>query len=130
MALESLSSDTPVTAAVLLGPALSRHYDLTEALRKTTCGIWNFYSPLDLIFLTMGTVLLGTADGRHAVAAGAWGFRPPPHLAGEGFQLYQTRLHQCAYRPAMAASWHFGGHFGWANRLFVANWLSKTLALS
>jgi len=121
--LESLPQDRKVTGAVLLGPAISRSYDLSQALGRTECGIWNFYSPLDLLFLTGCTLLFGTADGRHAVAAGAWGFCTPAHLSPEKLGLYTARLHQVRYRATMASRWHFGGHFGWANRLFVADWL-------
>jgi hypothetical protein len=74
LALECLPPGRRVTAALLLGPALSRHYDLTTALARTEAGIWNFHSPLDLVYLTAGTFVFGTIDGRHDVSAGAWGF--------------------------------------------------------
>ncbi len=79
LVLESLPTDCRVTAAMLLGPALSRRYDLTEALSRTEAGLWNFYSPLDLIFLTAGTFVFGTIDGRHDVSAGTGAF-PALHI--------------------------------------------------
>lgn len=115
-ALECLPPGRRVTAAVLLGPALSRGYDLSRALARTKAGIWNCYSPFDLLFLTAGTLLFGTLDGRHGVSAGAWGF------AGRWPGLQQVR-----YQPGMARAWHFGGHFGWANRAFAARWLAGLL---
>jgi len=34
---------------------------------------------------------------------------------------------QIAYRFAMLRSWNFGGHHGWANRLFAAEWLAAVV---
>jgi hypothetical protein len=126
--LESLESHCSITGTFLLGPAISRRYDLTLALQRTKLGIWNFYSPLDLLFLTSGTTLLGTLDGWFSVSAGAWGFVPPSDAISEQMNLYQQHLHQVPYDPSMLASWHTGGHFGWANRVFVADWLGPILA--
>src|SRR5262249_4382434 len=74
--LECLPPGRTVTAAHLLAPAISRRYDLSQALTHVETGIWNFYSPLDFVLLTIGTSLVGTADGKHDVGAGAWGFQP------------------------------------------------------
>jgi pimeloyl-ACP methyl ester carboxylesterase len=126
--LESLPMQSAISGAILLGPAISPAYDLTNALKKTQQGIWNFYSPFDLLILTLGTTLFGTLDSRHSVSAGAWGFSCPRDLTLEQRDLYKHQLHQVRYDPRMIASWHAGGHFGWANRLFVADWLAPILA--
>lgn len=119
-ALEALPEPRTITAAVLLGAALSPRYPLATALARTQRGIWNFFSPLDWIFLTIGTILFGTFDGRHGVSAGWRGFAPPPGLDDEQQMLYQDRLHQHGYHPRMLGSFHPGGHLGWANRVFVS----------
>jgi hypothetical protein len=38
-----------------------------------------------------------------------------------------THLHEVHYHIAMARCWTLGGHFGWANRLFVAGWLGELI---
>ncbi len=124
--LEALPPDRTVSTAVLLGPALSPAYALGPALRKVQRGIWHFYSPLDLFLLGLGTLLFGTVDGRHAFSAGLFGFQPPRGTPAEA-DLYRQRLHQRCYRPAMARRFHLGGHFGWANRVFVAETLGPLL---
>ncbi|MGL4549690.1 MAG: serine aminopeptidase domain-containing protein [Gemmataceae bacterium] len=117
-AVEALPPGRNVAGAVLLGPALSPGYPLGPALSRVEGAVWNFWSPLDLLFLAAGTLLFGTADGPHAVSAGWGGF------AGE----YGGRLRQRCYRPAWAGRFHAGGHFGWANRVFVAETLAPLLA--
>jgi pimeloyl-ACP methyl ester carboxylesterase len=126
-ALEALPEDCTIPAALLLGPALSPGYPLGPALRRVQRGLWNFWSPLDLILLAAGTFLFGTVDGRHAVSAGCVGFALPEGSGEEERELYRTRLRQQRYRPGMARQFHFGGHFGWANRVFVAEVLTPLL---
>lgn len=126
-ALEALPSDRPVTSALLLAPALSPDYDLRRALRRTKCGLWNFYSSQDFGFLKMGTTIFGTIDREHGSAAGAVGFREPSGLGQEGGKLYRTRLHQVRYSDRMARSGNSGGHTGWASRQFVQEWLAPLL---
>jgi len=128
LVLENMPIECPITAALLLGPAISLRYDLTKALKRTKLGIWNFYSHLDLLFLTLGTTLFGTLDGKHSASAGAWGFFIPHDIQSEEMDLYNTHLHQIRYRPGMLACWHTGGHFGWANRLFVTDWIGDLLS--
>lgn len=127
LALEALPKDRPITSAILLGPAISPDYDLIPALRRTQNGIWNFYSRHDVGFLKAGTSLMGTIDGRHTSAAGAVGFRMPWGLDEEDRRLYATHLRQQAYSRKMADSGHAGGHVGWSNRRFVAEWLSPIM---
>src|SRR5262249_521754 len=79
--LEALHADCTVSAALLLAPALAPDYPLGAALRRTELGIWNFYSPLDLLFLAAGTLLFGTLDGQHRISAGCSGFTEPADLS-------------------------------------------------
>ena len=119
-ALEALPEGRSITAGVLLGPALSPTYPLAPALQRTERGIWNFFSPLDLIFLTVGTVIFGTFDGRHGVSAGWCGFTAATDANEQERALYRDRLHQHGYHAGMLGRFHPGGHFGWANRVFVS----------
>ena len=125
--LEAMPSDRRISSAVLLGAAVSPGYDLREALSHTESGIWNFYSAMDVLFLGIGTLLLGTIDGRHAVSAGARGFKLPSNSDSQTQSPSENRLHQQPYILQMAASWHLGGHNGWMNRIFTAEWLAPML---
>jgi pimeloyl-ACP methyl ester carboxylesterase len=120
MALERLPEGRTISGAILLAAAISPRYDLRQALARTELGIWNFHSPLDLAFLGAATLLLGTIDGKHVVAAGALGFQEPREFDDEGRRLYGEKLHQQPYRLGMARAWNLGGHFGSTNRAFAA----------
>ncbi len=125
--LEALPLTRSVSTAVLFGPALSHSYCLGPALRRVEREVWNFGSPLDLLFLATGTLLVGTADGRHTVSAGFRGFSVPRNAGQEEERLYQNRLRQRRSTPSMLGQFHWGGHFGWANRVFVAETVAPLL---
>lgn len=118
-ALEALPSGQHITSAILLAPALSPGYALHSALAHTDAGIWNFWSPLDLLFLGAGTLLFGTIDGKLSLSSGMIGFREPAGIDERQRQQYQQKLHQVPYRAGMATTFHLGGHFGCTNRAFV-----------
>lgn len=120
-ALEELAQRAapPVTAALLLGPALWRGYDLTTALEQAERTV-SFYSLLDIPHLVVGTVAFGSIDRRHGVCGGFLGFRERDEPA-------YARLEQRPYRPTMVRSAHLGGHMGWTNRLFAAEHLAPLL---
>jgi pimeloyl-ACP methyl ester carboxylesterase len=119
--LEHLSEDQAVTSVTLLSAAVSRRFDVERLLDRTTAGIWNFYSPLDLPTVGIGTMLFGTMDRRHAVSAGALGFQTKHHnlMSSEDPQQQHPRLNQIPYQKGMAKSWNFGGHFGSTNAVLV-----------
>lgn len=126
-ALQDLPQDCSVTGAILLGPALSTQFNLAPALRHVEQGLWNFHSPLDCVFLGMGTLLCGTFDGRHSLSGGNRGFTPPPNVSPEDRELYSSKLHQEPFRAEMMGSYNFGGHMGWTNRVFAAEWLAPII---
>lgn len=125
--LEQLPVGRSITSAILLAPAISRGYGLSTALRHTDRGLWNFWSPYDLFFLGLGTLALGTLDGRHQVSAGMLGFQLPESLNPEEQEIYQQKLKQVGYAGKMVKSFHLGGHFGCANRVFVDEYLAPIL---
>ena len=117
MALEALPNGHSVTSAILINAALSPKFDITTALSRTNLGVWDFSSPFDVIFLALFVLVFGTVDGRHCPAAGMIGFRLQD---GSGGSDAPPQLHQRSFRPHMAAQFNFGGHFGFTNRVFVA----------
>ena len=126
--LEQLPEDTPLTSAVLLAPAVSPHYDLRPALRRTRRGVWVCSSHLDYFFLTFGTCVVGNLDGPNTTSAGFAGFAGHgTGVRGDGGAHPQYR--PIRYEATMAASGHLGGHFGWVNRLFAAERLAPLLKL-
>ena len=124
MSLQTLPllEDRQINGAVLLAIAVSPGFDTTLARRHTQHGMWSFYSPFDWLQCGLGTLAVGTFDGKHAVSAGMVGF-PETGLAGDDIAPFR----QIRFRIAMAKSWNFGGHHGWANRLFAAQWLAPVV---
>jgi len=123
MALEQMPRDARITSAILLAAAISPKHDLREALRHTQYGIFNYYSPLDVGFLGVGTSVFGTMDRSFTLAAGATPFERPTDLNSEDQKLY-ARLHQIRWTESMADSGHLGDHFGWTHRGFVRQYLA------
>lgn len=128
-ALEQLPAGHSVTTVTLMAAAVSRKFDIARLLDRTRIGIWNFYSPLDLPTIGLGTMLFGTMDRRHEVSAGALGFQ----LADESTQSPENsaaagpKLHQIRFRSNMIKSWNFGGHFGTTNAVFVRRHIAPIL---
>ncbi len=122
--LEALPAESQITSVILLGPAIAPSYPLQTALTRVERGIWNFMSRLDWFFLGIGTLALGTIDGRWSCSAGMIGFREPTDLSAADRKAYQQKLHQQPYQPQMARTFNLGGHFGYTNRLFVERWIA------
>jgi len=121
MTAELLDKNRPIDRLVLLAPAVSPYYDLAPAIARTRSGIANIYSPFDCFLLGIGTIVAGSMDGWHTVAAGMCGFRLPKSLE-EAPQVQQKR-----FSPRMLKSWNGGGHFGCVNRVFVANMIAPII---
>jgi pimeloyl-ACP methyl ester carboxylesterase len=119
---ESLPEIAAVSGLILFGPALSPDYPLGPALRRTQHGIWNFHSRGDWLFLGLGTFLCGTLDGCHGPAAGFVGFRVLSEAPAD-----EPPLVQIPYEFAMLLAFNAGGHFGCANRVFVAEHVAPIL---
>jgi pimeloyl-ACP methyl ester carboxylesterase len=126
-ALEALPEGRSVTGVVMLGAALSATFPLGPALRKVQGNVWSFWSPLEFPLLGVGTTIFGTVDGRHSVSGGLCGFYMPRGIAAAEKELYRARLRQRRYRVRMVRQFHLGGHFGWTNRVFVAEEVAPLL---
>jgi pimeloyl-ACP methyl ester carboxylesterase len=129
LTLEALPPDRCVTDAVLLAPTLASDYDLRPAISRTTHGIRNFYSPLDVPILMVLSAAFGTTEGQHVAAAGAIGFQTPKESGPDARRDCESRLVQQSYNLAMLKDGHGGGHFGWANRTFIARNVAPLLDL-
>lgn len=117
--LEALPADS-VERVVLLAPALSPSYDLTQALRAVRQEMVVFWSPLDLIVLGLGTRIFGTIDRVRSVSAGLVGFRPPP-------EADYAKLRQVRWHPEMAPTGNLGGHVGPDNPAFLRKYVIPLL---
>ncbi len=109
-ALERLPQDA-VESVVLLSSALSPPYDLSKALTAVRHEMTVFWSPLDVFVLGAGTLIFGTIDRVHSVAAGLVGFRIPEGIAPEQGAEY-SKLRQVRWHPAMSPTGYMGGHVG------------------
>lgn len=127
LTLEALPAGRQIDMAILLAPALSRDYDLSTALRRTSFGVCNFYSNKDLGFLKLGTSLFGAVDRNFGYSAGAVGFEQPPGLGRAESQLYDQRLRQVRWTPRLREVGASGGHFGWASSQFATEYLAPLI---
>jgi hypothetical protein len=113
-----------VASATLLAAAISRRFELESLLAKTRLGIWNHWSAWDLPTLGLGTIVFGTMDRRHAVSAGALGFR---RNARRATSSPGPELHDVRHRWGMFRDWNFGGHFGCVNAAFIRRHIAPIL---
>lgn len=123
--LEALPEREIVTAAVMLGPALSHDFDLAPALARVKTQLWNYWSYGDFVLCAAGTLACGCSDGKHTLSAGFRGFSMPRDPVKR--ELYERKLRQVRWSPRFAKQFHFGGHFGLANRVFVAETIAPIL---
>lgn len=119
-----------VDRVVLLAAACSPDVSVNSRLARTRAGIWHFRSRWDRIFLGLLTRVIGTTDGKHGVAAGCTGFSGAPanHADREDMELDERRFHEHAFRLAWLRQFHYGGHLGYANRVWAGETLGRILA--
>lgn len=106
-----------VEKIILLSPAVSPLYDLTESLRSVRSEMLCFYSKLDIVVLDWGTSIVGTADRYYTSSAGLKSFQMPDVSKPE-FADYQ-KLRQIEWSPGKVWYGHFGGHLGNGMPLFL-----------
>jgi pimeloyl-ACP methyl ester carboxylesterase len=126
-ALEELP-DGSVEGAILLAPAISPAYDLTQALRAVRHEMVVFWSPFDLIVLGAGTRIFGTIDRVKAYSAGLVGFRVPEPLSDDQRVQY-AKLRQVRWRPKMASTGYLGGHVGPDSPAFLRKYVVPLLRM-
>lgn len=119
-ALERLPDDVLVDAVLLLAPALSPTFDLSDALRHVKGNIYAFTSPNDAIVLGLGTRLFRTIDGKKVEAAGRVGFTRPE----SGDLLLYKRLVPMPYDKAWMKLGNIGDHIGVMSKKFAAKMLA------
>ncbi len=124
-ALEQLPPQT-VESVVLLAPALSPTYDLSQALQAVRGDVFVFWSPLDVIVLGAGTQIFGTIDRVKSASAGLVRFQAPKESTGDARHAYK-RLRHVGWRPSMAAAGHFGGHLGTDSPRFLRKYVAPLL---
>lgn len=121
---EMLPPVEPVSSVILLAAAVSPTHDLRPALARSQYGIFNYYSPLDVVLLRAGTTVAGTIDREHGQSAGAVGFTKPASLTEDEARIYNRKLHQVQWSPEMRFAMNFGGHMDWTHRPFVKQYLA------
>jgi pimeloyl-ACP methyl ester carboxylesterase len=114
-ALEKLPPDVRVDRVLLMASALSPDYDLSRALAHVDQAMLNFYSPLDVAVLDIGTSLFGTIDGKKTAAAGCVGFNIPPTADPQQYE----KLRQFAYTAEWMQWGNTGSHIGSMTRPFA-----------
>ncbi len=130
LTLEALPPGRQIDLVVLLAPALSPEYDLSNALRRARAGIVSFYSAYDVGFLRLGTTLFGSIDREYGSSAGAVGFEIPATLNSADRELYQTKLRQIKWSSELRKQGASGTHGGWASRRFAQEYLAPLIAES
>ena len=101
----SFSMSSKWSVSLLLAPALSPAYDLSNALRAVRREMVVFWSPLDVIILGAGTRVFGTIDRVKTASAGLVGFRVP--AIGKLERQQRPAIRQTAPDPLATAD---GGH--------------------
>jgi pimeloyl-ACP methyl ester carboxylesterase len=126
-ALEKLPEEHSVDRLIMLSSAVSPHYPLLPALRKTRCGVWNYWSYGDVPLAMAGTTIAGTYDGFHTPSAGAVGFVRPHKLTVEEHRLLAQKFFDRPYSCDMLSRGNLGGHFGGLSYLFARQELACIL---
>ncbi len=116
--LEALEPGRQISGGVMLVPALSPGYSLRVAVSRTERGIWNFCSHGDVLFLGLGTLVCGTTDGRHCIAAGNVGFSTK--VIEEATASEYAALREVPYQWSMRKTGHWGGHLSVTVPEFIA----------
>lgn len=116
--LEALEPGRKITSGIMLVPALSPSYSLKVAVSRTERGIWNFCSHGDFLFLGVATLLFGTTDGQHCVAAGNLGFTSQTVQAAAHSEA--AVLRNVGYQWNMLKTGHWGGHLSISSSRFIA----------
>lgn len=122
-------------AVALLAPACSPNFPAAPLSDRTRHGLWNYYSPFDRVILGFVTRVIGTTDGVHGRAAGSVGF-PEGDDSEMGSATFQAEFgaggifRQRSELGRWFRQYHYSGHFGYANRVWVRETLARDLSIS
>ncbi|MCE5327439.1 MAG: hypothetical protein LLG01_13610 [Planctomycetaceae bacterium] len=119
-ALELLKAGVTVEGAAFLAGAISPRHDLTAAAGAVRGPMVSSSSLADWLIAGVGTCIFGTADRKHAPAAGMVG------LHGPGSEI----LTHVRWHPLYARFGHWGGHFAASGRGYVANIIAPALGIA
>ena len=122
---EALPEDVALDRIVLIGAALSPHYDLSKAISRCSRGVVSIYSELDWATLGAGTEMLGTMDRQKTASAGYIGFRNPNDQL-----LARNGLTQIPWVPAWRKLGHAGNHTGYLSKWWARDVLAPQLKLA
>lgn len=122
-ALEKLPPDVQVDTFVMLNPAISTTYDLSEALSHVRGNAYCFTSVHDWLYLGIGTRVVGLMDGPHGGGAGQAGFKRPPGASARQYD----KLVQIEYRFTWLKYGHFGHHTGALSPFMAKNFISPLI---
>jgi pimeloyl-ACP methyl ester carboxylesterase len=130
-ALEELPRSRQVDDVVLLGSALSRHYDLTEALRRVKNRLVVYTSSEDVVLLGF-VALTGTADREFcgACAAGLRGFDRSAAPSDPETTAQYRKVEHIPWRPEFALAGNDGGHADWVLPRFIQEYVAPILRSS
>ena len=126
VALNALAKlpESTVDRVILMSPAVSPAYPLSQSLRAVKGDVISFCSAKDVLFLHLGTSLFGTADGINCVGAGLRGFSKPTE---ESIVSEYSKLHEIHWEPSMMKLGHFGDHSGNSMPPFVNRYILPLL---
>ena len=119
-ALENLPEETQVDTVMLLAPALSPSYDLSESLRQVRGKCYVFSSIYDVLVLGLGTKLFGTIDRMNVDAAGRTGFRKPKTADAQQYK----KIVNMPYDVKWMKYANIGDHIGWMSKSFARHVLA------
>jgi pimeloyl-ACP methyl ester carboxylesterase len=122
-ALAQLPKDVNIDTWVMLEPALSPKFDLSDALSHVTGKAYAFTSMNDLIVLGAGTQLMGTIDRVKCDAAGRVGFKRPSTASAAEYE----KLVPVPYESAWLRYGNIGDHIGPLMRPFAKKIIAPTL---
>jgi len=131
--LEALPTGVEVTTASVLAPSASPYLDVRPLAEKTQHSLAHFCSSFDVAVLGLLTTVVGTTDGWHAPAAGLVGFHPEGLFASKlqteaAPTLATAKYKQHRFCFGWLRHFHYGGHFGYANRVWASEMLGRVLA--
>lgn len=121
-ALELLPPGVAVDGAALLAAAFAPDRDLSAACDHVRGGLVVCSSGADWLIVGLGTLVWGTADGRHTFSVGAVGVRGPS--AGD------PRVRSIRWHPGLARLGHWGGHFAASAAGFVRCCVAPALGIA